>query len=178
MKVEKTFLQGCFLLTPQVFEDDRGYFYESFNEKKFRALTGIDVNFVQDNVSKSSKGVLRGLHFQKGEHAQAKLVKVLKGKVLDVAVDLRKGSKTYGRSFSVILDTEKHQQLYIPRGFAHGFHVLENESIFSYKCDNFYNKESESGIVYNDERLNIDWNISGKVIVSEKDKELPRLQYI
>ena len=176
MKVEEIFLQGCFLLTPRVFEDERGYFYESFNDKTFRSFTGIDIDFVQDNVSKSSKGVLRGLHFQKGEYAQAKLVKVLRGKVLDVAVDLRRNSKTYGQSFSVILDAQKHQQLYIPRGFAHGFHVLEDESVFSYKCDNFYNKASESGIVYSDERLNIDWNISGEVIISEKDKMLPRLE--
>ena len=176
MKIEETFLKGCFVLTPQVFEDERGYFYESFNERTFKELTGVEVAFVQDNVSKSSKGVLRGLHFQKAEHAQAKLVKVLKGKVLDVAVDLRNDSKTYGKSFSIILDAEKHQQLYIPRGFAHGFHVLEDDSIFSYKCDNFYDKTSESGIVYKDKQLNIDWGISGDIIMSEKDKLLPNLE--
>ena len=176
MKIEETFLKDCFVLTPQVFKDERGYFYESFNERTFKELTGLEVAFVQDNVSKSSKGVLRGLHFQKGEHAQAKLVKVLKGKVLDVAVDLRKDSKTYGKSFSIILDAIKHQQLYIPRGFAHGFHVLEDDSIFSYKCDNFYNKASESGVIYNDKELNIDWHISKDIILSEKDKLLPTLE--
>lgn len=176
MTVEETFLKGCFVITPRIFLDDRGYFYESFNAKTFRELTGINAVFVQDNVSKSSKGVLRGLHLQKGEYAQAKLVKVLKGKVLDVAVDLRANSETYGKVYSIILDAEKHQQLYIPRGFAHGFHVLEDDTIFSYKCDNLYNKASESGVVYNDKALDIDWNITEDVILSEKDKLLPTLE--
>ncbi len=173
MKVEETYLKGCYVITPKVFEDSRGYFYESFNKKSFTQKTGIVIDFVQDNVSKSSKGVLRGLHFQLGDHAQAKLVKVLKGKVLDVAVDLRNESETFGKSFSIVLDSKKHQQLFIPRGFAHGFHVLENDTLFSYKCDNFYNKESESGIFYGDKELNIDWKVSGETILSNKDKCLP-----
>lgn len=176
MRVEETYLKGCYVITPRVLEDTRGYFYESFNKNVFNQLTGIDINFVQDNVSKSSKGVLRGLHFQEGENAQAKLVKVLKGKVLDIAVDLRHGSETFGKSFSLVLDSEKHQQLFIPRGFAHGFHVLEDDTLFSYKCDNFYNVESESGILFNDKQLDIDWNISDEIILSEKDKVLPTLE--
>ncbi|TXE12991.1 dTDP-4-dehydrorhamnose 3,5-epimerase [Seonamhaeicola algicola] len=176
MQVEETYLKGCFVITPKVFGDDRGYFYESFNAKKFEELTGLSVNFVQDNLSKSSKGVLRGLHFQTGVFAQAKLVKVVKGKVLDVCVDLRTESETFGKHFSIVLDAEKHQQLFVPRGFAHGFHVLEDNTLFSYKCDNFYNKEAESGIIYNDEQLNINWLISEDIIMSEKDKVLPTLE--
>lgn len=176
MQVEETYLKGCFVITPKVFGDDRGYFYESFNAKKFEELTGLSVIFVQDNLSKSSKGVLRGLHFQTGVFAQAKLVKVVKGKVLDVCVDLRTESETFGKHFSIVLDAEKHQQLFVPRGFAHGFHVLEDNTLFSYKCDNFYNKEAESGIIYNDEQLNINWLISEDIIMSEKDKVLPTLE--
>lgn len=176
MKVEETFLRGCYIISPMVFEDSRGYFYENFNAKKFKEETGIYANFVQDNISKSSRGVLRGLHFQNGEHAQAKLIQVLKGKVFDVCVDLRLNSSTFGKHFSIILDSVKHQQLYIPRGFAHGFQVLDDETIFSYKCDNYYNKSSESGILYNDSQLNIDWKLSEKLILSEKDKVLPTLE--
>jgi dTDP-4-dehydrorhamnose 3,5-epimerase len=174
MKVEETYLKGCFVITPKVFEDERGYFFESFNKKIFESQTGIQTNFVQDNQSKSSKGVLRGLHFQKGAHAQAKIVQVIKGKVLDVCVDLRKDSDTFGKHFSVILDDISHKQLFIPKGFAHGFVALENNTVFSYKCDNFYNKASEGGIIFNDEDLNIDWGFSeDTLIVSEKDLILP-----
>ncbi len=173
MTVEETGLKGCFVLTPEVFEDERGYFFESFNKKTFEAETGVVANFVQDNQSKSSRGVLRGLHFQTGEYAQAKLIQVIKGKVLDVCIDFRKSSPTFGKYFSIILDDIDHKQVYIPKGFAHGFLVLENDTIFSYKCDNFYNKESESGILYNDKDLNIDWGFSlSNYIVSEKDKQL------
>ncbi len=173
MKVEETFLKGCFVISPKVLEDERGYFFEIFNENVFQKETGTSVHFVQDNQSKSNKGVLRGLHFQTGEHAQAKLVRVIQGKALDVCVDLRDGSATFGQHFSIILDGETHQQLFVPRGFAHGFLVLEDDTIFSYKCDNFYNKASESGIIYNDGFLNIDWGVSEKeLIISEKDKQI------
>jgi len=174
MVIEETYLSGCFVITPKVFEDERGYFFESYNQKTFETETSIKANFVQDNQSKSSKGVLRGLHFQIGEHAQAKLVQVIKGKVLDVCVDIRKESSTFGKHFSLILDDKNRKQLYIPRGFAHGFVVLENDTIFCYKCDNFYNKEAESGILFNDKTLNIDWGFSEQsVIISEKDLKLP-----
>ncbi len=174
MIVEETYLKECFVLKPKVFEDERGFFFESFNKKIFETKTGITANFVQDNQSKSSKGVLRGMHFQTEEYAQAKLIQVIKGKVFDVCVDIRKESPTFGKNFSIILDDIDHKQVYIPKGFAHGFLVLEDDTIFSYKCDNFYNKESESGILYNDEDLNIEWNFPfEKLIVSEKDKQLP-----
>ncbi|NJX14036.1 dTDP-4-dehydrorhamnose 3,5-epimerase [Tamlana crocina] len=179
MKVEETNLKGCFVVTPRVFEDERGYFFETFNESVFQKETGVSVNFVQDNQSKSNKGVLRGLHFQTGTFAQAKLVRVVKGKVLDVCVDLRDGSATFGQHFSIVLDGEKHQQLFVPRGFAHGFVVLEDDTIFSYKCDNFYNKASESGIIYNDKSLDIDWGFpEDKLIISEKDKQLLPLNQV
>ena len=173
MTVEETHLKGCFVITPTVIKDERGYFFESFNKAKFEAKTGIVTNFIQDNQSQSSKGVLRGLHFQTGKFSQAKLVRVIKGRVLDVCVDLRKDSITYGKHFSIILDTTEHKQLYIPKGFAHGFLVLEDHTIFSYKCDNYYNKASEKGIIYNDKELNIDWNFPTEdLILSEKDKAL------
>ncbi|AXP80590.1 dTDP-4-dehydrorhamnose 3-2C5-epimerase [Mariniflexile rhizosphaerae] len=173
MKVEETYLKGCFVITPKVFEDERGYFFESFNKNVFESQTGIKVSFVQDNQSKSSKGVLRGLHFQRGINAQAKLVQVIKGKVLDVCVDLRKDSDTFGKHFSIILDDIFHKQLFIPKGFAHGFVVLEEDTIFSYKCDNFYNKASEGGIIFNDESLKIDWKLNEEeLIISEKDMKL------
>ena len=174
MVIEETYLSGCFVITPKVFEDERGYFFESFNQKTFETETGIKINFVQDNQSKSSKGVLRGLHFQKNEHAQAKLVQVIKGKVLDVCVDIRKESPTFGKHFSLILDDIDRKQLYIPRGFAHGFVVLEDNTIFCYKCDNFYNKEAESGIIFNDEDLKIDWGFPKEILlISQKDFLLP-----
>lgn len=174
MILKETPLKGCYVLTPNVFEDERGYFFESFNESTFFKQTGIKINFVQDNQSKSNKGVLRGLHFQIGSNAQSKLVRVVKGKVLDVCVDIRKESPTFGKHFSMVLDDKKHQQLFIPKGFAHGFLVLEDHTIFSYKCDNFYNKASEAGIIFNDKELNIDWDYSlDKLIISEKDLKLP-----
>jgi dTDP-4-dehydrorhamnose 3,5-epimerase len=177
MKIEETYLKGCFIITPRVFEDERGYFFESFNQNVFEQETGLKANFVQDNQSQSVKGVLRGLHFQKGKYAQAKLVQVVKGKVLDVCVDIRKKSPTFGQHFSLLLDDKNRKQLYIPRGFAHGFLVLEDNSIFSYKCDNFYNKESEAGIIFNDKALNIDWGISEDAfVISEKDKLLPTFE--
>lgn len=174
MKITKTNLEDCLVIEPQIFDDGRGCFFESFNKKTFKRNTGIDVEFVQDNQSVSNRGVLRGLHFQKGEFAQAKLVRVVKGKVLDVAVDIRPNSKTYGQSFSIELTGENNIQLYIPRGFAHGFSVLEDDTIFSYKCDNYYNKTSEGGIIYNDPTLNIDWKLrENEIILSEKDRVLP-----
>jgi dTDP-4-dehydrorhamnose 3,5-epimerase len=177
MTARETILKGCFEIEPKVFEDKRGYFYESFNLEKFNTTLDINVQFVQDNESFSSKGVLRGLHFQKGEFAQAKLVRVVKGSVLDVAVDIRKGSKTFGEYVSVELSEENKKQFFVPRGFAHGFVVLSETAIFSYKCDNYYNKASESGIIYNDPTLNIDWGLAKKsLIVSEKDLILPTLQ--
>lgn len=174
MTIEKTNLKDCFILTPREFTDERGVFSETFNKQQFASETGLDVTFVQDNQSTSKYGVVRGLHFQTGVHAQAKLVRVVSGKVLDVAVDVRKGSPSFGQSISVILSAENRKQLFVPRGFAHGFSVLEDKTIFAYKCDNFYNKESESGIVYNDATLAIDWHLSNnEIIVSEKDIELP-----
>ncbi len=172
MKIEETPLQDCLLIHNTVFNDDRGYFFESFNAERFCKLTGKYVNFVQDNQSHSTKGVLRGIHFQKGEHAQSKLVRVLQGEVLDVAVDLRRNSSTFGQYYSVILSGSSNTQLFVPRGFGHGFVVLSDEVDFFYKCDNFYNKASEGGIRYNDSELNIDWQMAASdILVSEKDKQ-------
>ena len=177
MTVKETKLKGCFILEPKVFQDSRGYFFESFNQNTFNRLIGKNINFIQDNESFSSKGVLRGLHFQKGEDAQAKLVRVVKGTVLDIAVDIRKNSPTFGQNVTLELSEDNKQQLFIPRGFAHGFIVLSDTAIFSYKCDNFYNKESEGGIIYNDASLKIDWKLNEKeFIVSEKDLQLPTLK--
>ena len=179
MLVEETNLNGCYILQPKIFKDKRGYFTESFNQKTFTQLTGLSANFVQDNESQSSRGVLRGLHFQKGEFAQAKLVRVVKGSVMDVAVDLRLNSDTYGKHFSIILSGTNKTQLYIPRGFAHGFVVLEDNTIFNYKCDNYYNKASEGGIIYNDKNINIDWSLpKTDLIISEKDLMLPSFKEI
>jgi dTDP-4-dehydrorhamnose 3,5-epimerase len=177
MVVNETKLKGCFIIQPQIFRDKRGYFIESFNQKTFNQTTGLNVNFVQDNESQSSKGVLRGLHFQIGEHAQAKLIRVVKGRVLDVAVDMRADSETFGEHFSLELSGDNKTQLFVPRGFAHGFVVLEDDTIFSYKCDNFYNKEAESGIIYNDTDLKIDWKLNQReLIISDKDLVLPTLK--
>ena len=174
MTIEEIYLKGFFVLTPRVFEDERGFFFESFNKKNFEINTGVATDFVQDNQSKSSRGVLRGMHFQTGKYAQAKLIQVIKGKVLDVCIDLRKKSPTFGKNFSIVLDDIEHKQVYIPRGFAHGFLVLEDDTIFSYKCDNYYNKAFESGIIFNDKDLNIDWDFPlNKLVISEKDKQLP-----
>jgi dTDP-4-dehydrorhamnose 3,5-epimerase len=177
MNFIETHLSGCFVLEPKVFTDERGYFLESFNETTFNNGIGQKVNFVQDNQSYSSKGVLRGMHYQTANHAQAKLVRVLQGEVLDVAIDIRPESSTFGQYFSILLSAENQKQLFIPRGFAHGFLVTSETAIFFYKCDNFYNKESEGGIIYNDSSVNINWNFSEKeLIISEKDIVLPTLE--
>ena len=178
MKFIETKLKGCFILEPNVIQDDRGYFMESFNENTFYKGIGQKVTFVQDNQSFSSKGVLRGLHYQTGEHGQAKLVRVLQGEVLDVAVDLRPNSETFGQYEAVYLSEENQKQFFIPRGFAHGFLVLSETATFFYKCDNFYNKESEGGLIYNDSTVNIDWNFPyEELIISEKDQILPTLDH-
>ena len=173
MEIIETPIKDLIVVRPDVFTDSRGYFTEIYNENRYRAY-GIDNNFVQDNLSRSSYGVVRGLHLQKGESAQAKLVKVIVGKVWDVAVDLRQGSSTYGKWFGVELSDENHLQFLIPRGFAHGFSVLSPTAIFSYKCDNLYDKQAEGGIIYNDPTLAIDWKVPvGEMIVSDKDLLLP-----
>ena len=173
MKITETFLKDCFIIEPKVFKDNRGEFFEAFNQKLFQEQTGLDVSFVQDNQSSSKKGVLRGLHMQKGEHAQAKLVRVIQGKVLDVVVDVRENSTTFGQTFCCILCDENKKQLFIPRGFLHGFVVLEDETVFVYKCDNYYKPEAEDGVIYNDKDLKIDWMLSeDEIILSEKDKRL------
>lgn len=172
MKVEETPLKDCYIIHDTIFEDSRGYFFESFNARKFETLTGISTPFVQDNQSSSTRGVLRGLHMQTSEHAQSKLVRVLSGSVLDVAVDLRKNSPSFAKAFSIELTAENHKQLYIPRGFAHGFVVLSERAVFFYKCDNIYNKESEMGVMYNDPDIKIDWLLSkDELILSDKDKK-------
>ncbi|MEZ4857343.1 MAG: dTDP-4-dehydrorhamnose 3,5-epimerase [Flavobacteriaceae bacterium] len=172
-------LKDCFYIIPRIFKDERGVFSETFNEKTFHEVTGRTINFVQDNQSQSTRGVLRGLHFQKGEMAQAKLVRVALGRVIDIVVDLRKDSETFGRSFSIELTAEKGEQLFVPRGFAHGFVTLSQKSIFCYKCDNFYDKASESGIIYNDATLKLDWHLPKKdLLISKKDLELPTFKEI
>ena len=174
MTITETNLNGCFIIEPTIFHDKRGYFYESFNKRQFEKILGHTINFIQDNQSLSTKGVLRGLHYQKGEHAQAKLVSVISGEVLDVIVDLRPTSSTFGKHVSELLSAENKKQMFIPRGFAHGFVVLSDIAIFSYKCDNYYHKASEAGIIYNDAVLNIDWELpTDQLIISQKDKELP-----
>ena len=178
MKIIKTEIEGVVIVEPRVFQDSRGYFFESFNKKEFEEAVGR-VRFVQDNESKSTYGVVRGLHFQKGRHAQAKLVRVVKGAVLDVAVDLRKGSPTYGRHVAVELTEGNHLQLFLPRGMAHGFSVLSEEAVFQYKCDNYFCPSSEGAIAWDDPDLGIDWRIpQEKVTLSEKDSHHPRLKEI
>lgn len=175
MKIIKTEIDGVVILEPRIFTDSRGYFFESFSERDFNSNVR-EVHFVQDNESKSSYGVLRGLHFQKPPHAQSKLVRVIKGAVLDVAVDIRRGSPTFGKHVAVELSESNHRQFFIPRGFAHGFSVLTDEVIFQYKCDNFYAPQSEGAIAWNDPSLGIDWRIKdADVILSEKDKNHPTL---
>nr|AOE10480.1 dTDP-4-dehydrorhamnose 3,5-epimerase [uncultured bacterium] len=179
MTATETKLRGCFIIEPKVFKDPRGYFFESFSQNKFNALIGQKINFVQDNESFSSKGVLRGLHFQTGAYAQAKLVRVIEGAVLDVVVDMRKESPTFSEHFSIELSEDNKRQLFVPKGFAHGFIVLSETAIFSYKCDNFYDKASEQGLRYDDPLLGIDWRLPAKeFIVSEKDLVLPTLSNI
>ena len=167
MNITKTDIEGLIIIEPQIFKDSRGAFFESWNAKKFKQL-GINEDFVQDNQSVSSKGVLRGLHFQNPPYAQAKLVRVIEGSVLDVAVDLRKNSPTYGKHFSVILSEQNNKSFFIPKGFAHGFLSLEDNTVFNYKCSDYYNKESEGSLLWNDEDLKIDWQIDNPLI-SEKD---------
>ena len=176
MKIIETAIEGVVIIEPRLFKDERGYFFESFSQREFEEKIR-KISFVQDNESKSSYGVLRGLHFQKPPFAQSKLVRVVKGAVLDVAVDIRKGSPTFGQHVAVELTEENHRQFFIPRGFAHGFSVLTDEVIFQYKCDNFYAPQSEGAIAWDDPALGIDWKIPAeKVILSEKDKHHPLLK--
>lgn len=177
MKIEPTPLEDCFVLEPEMFFDHRGWFSESFNQKTFEKAIGKPIGFVQDNQSFSQKGVLRGLHFQTGKHEQAKLVQVIQGLIQDVCVDIRKDSASFGKYFSIELSDTNRRQLFVPRGFAHGFLVLSEEALVSYKCDNYYNTESETGIIYNDPTLHINWNLGDiKPIISEKDGKLPPFQ--
>ena len=176
MEIIKTNIEGVVIIEPRIFKDDRGYFFESFSQREFEEKV-CKTTFVQDNESKSSYGVLRGLHFQKPPFAQSKLVRVIKGAVLDVAVDIRKGSPTFGQYVSVELTGENHRQFFIPRGFAHGFSVLTEIAVFQYKCDNFYAPQADGAIAWNDPDLNIDWRIPAeKVVLSEKDSKHPRLK--
>ena len=176
MEVIKTAIEGVFIIEPRLFKDDRGYFFESFSQREFNEKVR-KVNFVQDNESKSSYGVLRGLHFQKPPYAQSKLVRVIKGAVLDVAVDIRKGSPTFGKYVSVELTEDNHRQFFIPRGFAHGFSVLTDEVIFQYKCDNFYAPQSEGALAWDDPDLGIDWRVpANEIVLSEKDNYHERLR--
>ena len=173
MPVFKTGISGLVIYEPKIFDDNRGYFFESYNEKVFKEQ-GIDMRFVQDNQARSTYGIIRGLHYQLDPFAQTKLVRVLSGRIIDVAVDLRRNSPTYGEHFTIELSAENKKQLLIPKGFAHGYSVISETAEVLYKCDAFYNKESEGGIVWNDSELNIDWQIpAGKAIVSEKDANQP-----
>jgi dTDP-4-dehydrorhamnose 3,5-epimerase len=173
MPFTETHIEGLVVFEPQVWGDERGYFFEAFNEKTFQAA-GITRPFVQDNQARSTRGVLRGLHYQVGAYAQAKLVRVIEGEVLDVALDLRERSATYGQWYSIRLSADNKKQLYVPRGFAHGYVVLSDTAEFFYKCDNFYSKENEGGVLFNDSQLAIDWQIGAEeVMLSEKDKVLP-----
>jgi len=174
LKVKETHIEGCFIIEPMIFEDKRGVFFESFHKQKFEAELGFSVDFVQDNQSISSKNVLRGLHYQVGAHAQAKLVQVIKGQAIDVVVDIRKDSPTFGEHFKILLSDKNHKMIFIPKGMAHGFLAKSDEVILAYKCDNYYNKASERGIIYNDDELAIDWELDSKeLVISEKDIVLP-----
>ena len=174
LELEQTPLKDCFILKPSVFKDHRGTFQESFSHRRFEEVTGLQLEFVQDNQSSSKKGVLRGLHFQTGDNAQAKLVRTVLGKVLDVVVDLRPNSPTYKKSFKTVLSDENHHQLFVPAGFAHGFLTLSEISIFAYKCDRYFVKEADAGVYFNDPDLNIDWEFpEDELILSEKDAKLP-----
>ncbi len=178
MNIIKTSIEGVVIIEPRLFKDERGYFFESFNQREFEEKV-CKTTFVQDNESKSGYGVIRGLHYQKPPFAQSKLVRVIKGAVLDVAVDIRKGSPTFGQHVAVELTEENHRQFFIPRGFAHGFSVLSEEVIFQYKCDEFYHPEAEGAIAWNDAELGIDWKIPrDKVLLSEKDKKTVTLENI
>ena len=174
MNVIRTALEGVYIIEPRIFGDSRGYFFESFNARDFKEQVQQDVVFIQDNESKSCYGVVRGLHFQKPPFTQSKLVRVVKGAVLDVAVDIRQGSPTFGQHVAVELSEENHRQLFLSHGFAHGFSVLTPEAVFQYKCDNFYAPQSEGALAWDDPTLNIDWRIpADKVVLSEKDKHHP-----
>lgn len=174
-----TKLKGCYILEPTVFRDSRGCFFESYTKSKFDALVGQKVDFIQDNQAFSKKGALRGLHFQVGEFSQAKLVRVTQGVVMDVAVDLRPNSESFLQHITIELSEENKKQLFVPRGFAHGYIVLSDTAVFNYKCDNVYNKASENGVIYNDSDLNIDWNLNAEqFIISEKDKVLPTIKQL
>ena len=176
MKVQQTNIEGVYIVESVLHGDERGYFMESFSERDFEAQTGLKVRFVQDNESCSRKGVLRGLHFQKEPYAQAKLVRVVQGRVLDVAVDIRPESQTFGKYVATELSAENHRQMFIPKGFAHGYVVLEDDTVFQYKCDEYYHPEAEGGIAWNDPQIAIDWGVAeNEVILSEKDKHRPLL---
>jgi len=176
MNIIETPIEGLLIIEPRVFADERGYFYESFNRKAFKAATGTDINFVQDNQARSSRNVLRGLHFQQAPHAQTKLIRALTGTIWDVVVDIRKGSQTFGQWYGVELSAENKRQFLVPKGFAHGYSVLSDTAEVFYKCDDYYSKETEGGIYYADEALNIDWKITLEdAIVSEKDLKQPLL---
>ncbi|MEL6535063.1 MAG: dTDP-4-dehydrorhamnose 3,5-epimerase [Bacteroidota bacterium] len=176
MQVEKSPLEGCLVLTPRIFNDHRGWFIESFNQKTWDEALGKKMNWVQDNHSVSHRGVLRGLHFQKGEFAQAKLVRVVKGEVIDIAVDLRQDSPTYKQSFATRLSAENQRQIFVPRGFAHGFVALEENTVLLYKCDNYYAPQAEAGIRFDDPELALDWHLPhNELILSDKDLKLPTL---
>jgi dTDP-4-dehydrorhamnose 3,5-epimerase len=173
MRIEQTPLKDCFIIHEKVHGDARGYFIETYNQRDFKAASGLDIEFVQDNQSRSTKGVLRGLHMQRGAAAQAKLVRVLEGAVLDIAVDLRKGSPSFGQHYAIELTADNHKQFFVPAGFAHGFVVLSEAATFFYKVDKFYEPGNEVGIMYNDQDLNIDWRLAEReIILSEKDKTL------
>ena len=177
MKIKETGISGLLVIEPDVFGDSRGYFMESFSLRRFRELTGLDIDFVQDNESKSSYGVVRGLHFQRPPHAQSKLVRVVRGRVLDVAVDLREGSPTYGKHYAIELSGDNHLQMFIPKGFAHGFAVLSDDAVFQYKCDEYYAPESEGAVAWDDPDLAIDWMLPMEDIrLSDKDKSNPNLK--
>lgn len=177
MEVLKTAIEGVYILEPKVFGDNRGYFFESFSARDFAAKTGMDVQFVQDNESLSRYGVLRGLHFQRPPFAQAKLVRVVRGRVMDVAVDLRMGSPTFGQYVCVELSEENHRQVFLPKGMAHGFAVLSEEAVFQYKCDEYYHPEAEGGIAWDDPSIGISWPLPpAEVSLSERDKQHPLLQ--
>lgn len=176
MNVLKTDIEGVLIIEPTIHGDSRGYFMESFSQRDFAAQTGLEVRFVQDNESRSRRGVLRGLHFQREPHAQAKLVRVVSGRVLDVAVDIRPESPTFGKYVAVELSGTNHRQLFIPKGFAHGYVVLEDDTVFQYKCDEFYHPESEDGIAWNDPQIAIQWPLAeSEIILSEKDSNRPTL---
>lgn len=177
MNIQETHIPGLLVIRPDVYGDSRGYFFESFSARKFEEMTGINAEFVQDNESRSSYGVVRGLHMQLPPHSQAKLVRVVEGRVLDVAVDLRTDSPTFGKYFSIELSGENHLQVYIPKGFAHGFSVLSESAVFQYKCDEYYAPESEAAIAWDDQDLNIDWKVPAEaVVLSAKDRNHPTLK--